>query len=77
MVLDTIEILIGPGAKDLGAKEEIINSCWSNDPVHANLHTYFKLASNLINHFENRAKADVAIAKGRERIQKAKTRQPQ
>jgi hypothetical protein len=76
MVPNTLEILIGPGAKDLGAKEEIINSCWSNDPVHANLHTYFKLESNLIN-FENRAKADAAIAKGRERIQKAKTRQPQ
>jgi hypothetical protein len=40
VVLDTLEVLIGQGEKDFAAKEEVINSCWSQDPVHANLHAY-------------------------------------
>ncbi len=30
------------------SKVEVVKSCWSQDPVHANLHAYFKLASNTI-----------------------------
>jgi hypothetical protein len=46
VILDTLEVLIGKGEKDFAAKEEVISTCWSQDPVHANRHTYFKLASN-------------------------------
>jgi hypothetical protein len=42
VVLDTLEVLIGQGEKNMAAKEEVMNSCWSQDPVHANLHAYFK-----------------------------------
>jgi hypothetical protein len=48
VVLDTLEVLIGQGDKDMAAKEEVVNSCWSQDPAHANLHAYFKLASKTI-----------------------------
>ncbi len=48
MVIDTLELIMENSPKDLQAKEDIIRSCWSSDPVHANLHTYFKLAGNFI-----------------------------
>jgi hypothetical protein len=37
-------MVIDNSPKDQQAKEDIIRSCWSSDPVHANLHTYCKLA---------------------------------
>ncbi len=56
MVVDTLEALIGQGNKSLESKEEVVKSCWSQDPVHANLHAYFKLASNTIQMIEGRLK---------------------
>jgi hypothetical protein len=47
----------------LAAKEEVINTCWSQDPVHANLHTYFKLASNTIQIIERGTKTDTPSGK--------------
>jgi hypothetical protein len=52
-VLDTLDIIMGPGKKDEGMREEAIRTHWSMDPVHANLHTYYKLASNLLDHHKN------------------------
>ncbi len=49
-VVDTLDLIMGTSMKDLQAKEDTIRSCWSSDPVHAYLHTYFKLAGNFINH---------------------------
>jgi hypothetical protein len=46
--VDTLETLAGQGAKNMDTKVEVVKSCWSQDPVHANLHAYFKLASNTI-----------------------------
>jgi hypothetical protein len=63
VVLDTLEVLIGQGEKDFAAKEEVINSCWSQDPVHANLHTYFKLASNTIQIIEGGTKTGTSSGK--------------
>jgi hypothetical protein len=51
--VDTLEVLIGQGSKTMEAKEEVVKSCWSQDPVHANLHAYFKLASNTIQLIES------------------------
>jgi hypothetical protein len=56
VVLDTLEVLIGQGDKDMDAKEEVVKSCWSQDPVQANLHAYYKLASNTIQLIEGRTK---------------------
>ncbi len=39
------------------SKEEVVKSSWSQDPVHANLHAYFKLASNTIQMIEGGLKA--------------------
>ncbi len=61
MVLDTLEVLIGQGDKDMAAKEEVVKRCWSQDLVHANLHAYFKLASNTI---ANRRRLTPRAAKG-------------
>jgi hypothetical protein len=47
-VLDTLELIMGPGKKDVREKEDNVRSCWSADPVHASLHTYYKLASKLM-----------------------------
>ncbi len=58
VTLDTLEVLIGKGEKNFATKEEAINTCWSQDPVHANLHTYFKLASNTIQLIEEESKTD-------------------
>jgi hypothetical protein len=58
VVLETLEVLIGQGVKDMAAKEEVVSSCWSHDPVHANLHAYYKLASNTIQLIEGRMKID-------------------
>jgi len=63
VILDTFEVLIGKGEKDFAAKEEVINTCWSQDPVHANLHTYFKLASNTIQLIEEGSKTDTPSGK--------------
>ncbi len=67
VVLDTLEVLIGQGDKDMAAKEEVVNSCWSQDPVQANLHAYFKLASNTIQLIEGRTKTDTMGGK-RQRV---------
>ncbi len=56
-MVDTLELVMGNSSKDMQAKEDTIRSCWSGDPVHANLHTYFKLASNFID-YHNRLKTD-------------------
>ncbi len=53
-VIDTLELIMGNSPKDLQAKEDTIRSCWSSDPVHANLHTYFKLAGNFIDYHNTR-----------------------
>jgi len=58
MIMDTLEVIIGKGEKNFAAKEEAINAGWSQDPVHANLHTYFKLASNTIQLIEEASKTD-------------------
>ncbi len=63
VVLDTLEVLIGQGEKDFAAKEEVINTCLSQDPVHANLHTYFKLASNTVQIIEGGTKSDTPSGK--------------
>ncbi len=52
-VLDIQDIIMGPGKKDGKMKEEAIRTHWSTDPVHANLHTYYKLASNLMDFHKN------------------------
>jgi hypothetical protein len=46
--VDTLDTLAGQGAKSMDSKVEVVKNCWSQDPVHANLHAYFKLASNTI-----------------------------
>jgi hypothetical protein len=56
----TLEVLIGQGVKNMEAKEEVVKNCWSQDPVHANLHAYFKLASNTIQLIESGLKAPSA-----------------
>jgi hypothetical protein len=58
--VDTLEVLIGQGIKNMEAKEEVVKNCWSQDPVHANLHAYFKLASNTIQLIESGLKAPSA-----------------
>jgi hypothetical protein len=58
--VDTLEALIGQGSKNMESKEEVVKSCWSQDPVHANLHAYFKLASNTIQMIEGGLKAPSA-----------------
>jgi hypothetical protein len=55
-VVDTLELVMGNSSKDMQAKDTI-RSCWSGDPVHANLHTYFKLAGNFID-YHSRLKTD-------------------
>jgi hypothetical protein len=46
--VDTLETLAGQDTKNMESKVEVVKNCWSQDPVHANLHAYFKLASNTI-----------------------------
>jgi hypothetical protein len=46
--VDTLDTLAGQGTKNMESKVEVVKNCWSQDPVHANLHAYFKLASNTI-----------------------------
>jgi hypothetical protein len=58
--VDTLEVLIGQGNKNMEAKEEVVKNCWSQDPVHANLHAYFKLASNTIQLIESGLKTPSA-----------------
>jgi hypothetical protein len=55
--VDTLEALIGQGNKSMDSKEEVVKSSWSQDPVHANLHAYYKLASNTIQMIEGGLKA--------------------
>ncbi len=55
------------GPKDLKTKEETIRSCWSNDPVHANLHTFFKLAINLIDYFKSSSESAATKTAGGKR----------
>jgi hypothetical protein len=55
--VDTLEALNGQGNKSMDSKEEVVKSCWSQDPVNANLHAYYKLASNTIQMIEGRLKA--------------------
>ncbi len=55
--VDTLEALIGQGNKSMESKEEVVKSSWSQDPVHANLHAYYKLASNTIQMIEGGLKA--------------------
>ncbi len=52
-VLDTLEVIMGPGKKDERGKEETVRNHWSTYPVHACLHTYYKLASNLMDLHRN------------------------
>ncbi len=56
---------MGPGKKDERTKEEAIRTHWSMDPVHANLHFYYKLARNLLDAHKNfkTGKAGKAINK--------------
>ncbi len=57
---------MGPGKKDERTKEEAIRTHWSMDPVHANLHSYYKLASNLLDahkNFKTGKAGEVAINK--------------
>jgi hypothetical protein len=58
--VDTLEALIGQGSKNMESKEEVVKNCWSQDPVHTNLHAYFKLASNTIQMIEGGMKAPSA-----------------
>ncbi len=49
-ILDTLELMMGGDKKDEKSKEEAVRIHWSTDPVHANLHSYYKLASNLLDY---------------------------
>ncbi len=55
--VDTLEAIAGQGNKSMYSKVEVVKSCWSQDPVHANLHAYYKLASNTIQMIEGGLKA--------------------
>ncbi len=44
---------MGGDKKDDKSKEEAVRIHWSTDPVHANLHSYYKLASNLLDYHKN------------------------
>jgi hypothetical protein len=48
--VDTLELMMGGDKKDDKSKEEAVRIHWSTDPVHANLHSYYKLASNLLDY---------------------------
>jgi hypothetical protein len=52
-VVDTLELMMGGDKKDDRSKEEAVRIHWSTDPVHANLHSYYKLASNLLDYHKN------------------------
>jgi hypothetical protein len=52
-VVDTLELMMGSDKKDDRSKEEAVRVHWSTDPVHANLHSYYKLASNLLDLHKN------------------------
>jgi hypothetical protein len=52
-VVDTLELMMGGDKKDDRSKEEAVRVHWSTDPVHANLHSYYKLASNLLDYHKN------------------------
>jgi hypothetical protein len=52
-VLDTLELMMGPGKEDAKTKEEAVRTHWAMDPVHATLHSYYKLASNLMDYHKN------------------------
>jgi hypothetical protein len=47
------KIMKGGDKKDDRSKEEAVRVHWSTDPVHANLHSYYKLASNLLDFHKN------------------------
>jgi hypothetical protein len=66
-VVDTLVALIGQGNKSLESKEEVVKSCWSQDPVHANLHAYFKLASITIQMIEGGLKTPSTLGGKRQR----------
>ncbi len=52
-VVDTLELMMGGDKKDDRSKEEAVRVHWSTDPVHANLHSYYKLASNILDYHKN------------------------
>ncbi len=49
-VMETLELMMGPSKKDEKTKEEAVRTHWATDPVHATLHSYYKLASNLLDY---------------------------
>jgi hypothetical protein len=65
--VDTLETLGGQGNKNMEFKVEVVKSCWSQDPVHANLHAYFKLASNTIQLIEGGLKNPSSVSSKRPR----------
>ncbi len=44
---------MGGDKKDDKSKEEAVRIHWSPDPVHANLRSYYKLASNILDYHKN------------------------
>jgi hypothetical protein len=48
-----MELMMGGDKKDEKSREEAVWIHWSTDPVHANLHSYYKLASNLLDFHRN------------------------
>ncbi len=52
-VMDNLELMMGSDRKDDKSKEEAVRIHWSTDPVHANLHSYYKLSSNLLDYHKN------------------------
>jgi hypothetical protein len=65
--VNTLETLAGQGNKNMESKVEVVKNCWSQDPVHANLHAYFKLASNTIQMIEGELKAPSSAGSKRPR----------
>jgi hypothetical protein len=52
-VVDTLELMMGGDKKDERSKEEAVRVHWSTDPVHVNVNSYYKLASNLLDFHKN------------------------
>jgi hypothetical protein len=71
-VLDTLELMMGPGKKDAKTMEEAVRTHWATDPVHATLHSYYKLPSNLMdlqkNFREGKSEAEEQLRNHRGRV---------